>query len=98
MSSGLRHSGTWQGDQVLEARRQVVCADLTNLNLFEVVEFIPVDANRIRQLFNELKNTISRTFEFPKKTAAPLIKGVLPGICGLHFGESLQVHHHGQCR
>ena len=75
-------TGTWQGDQVLEARRQVVCADLMNLSLFETVNFTPIDANRIRQLYNESKNTISRTFEFAKKTAAPVIKGVSQAFVG----------------
>ena len=32
-------TGTWQGDQVLEARRQVVCADLMNLRSIRDSEF-----------------------------------------------------------
>ena len=75
-------TGTWQGDQVLEARRQVVCADLMNFNLFEVVEFTPIDANKVRKLYTQATNTISRTFDFPKKHAAPAIGGVSQAFLG----------------
>ena len=66
-------TGVWQGDQVLEARRQVAKADVLNLNLFDNVEFTAVDANRVRQLYTESKNAISRTFDFPRKVTAPEI-------------------------
>lgn len=75
-------TGTWQGDQVLEARRQVACADVMNLNLFDKVDFTPVDANSIKQLYTESKNAISKTFDFPKKVTAPEIKGISQAFLG----------------
>lgn len=75
-------TGKWQGDQFLEARRQVAREDLINLNLFDEVTFTPVDADGVRQMYTDSKNSISRTFDFPKKAAAPDIAGVSQAFVG----------------
>jgi AIPR protein len=80
-------TGVWQGDQTLEARRQSVIDDLTKLQNFGRVEFIPVGADGIPKLYTDTKNAISKRFEFARKTTAPEIAGVSQAFLGFVSGK-----------
>lgn len=75
-------SGVWQNDALLEARRQSVVEDLSRLNIFSEVTFTPAGANEIQRYYTDTKNTISKRFDFPRKTTAPEIRGVHQAFLG----------------
>ncbi|HEX3864729.1 MAG TPA: AIPR family protein [Stellaceae bacterium] len=75
-------TGIWQNDHALEARRQAVIDDLQKLQIFDGVDFISVGADGIQKLYTDTKNTISKRFEFPRKTTAPEIRGVSEAFLG----------------
>jgi AIPR protein len=75
-------TGKWQGDATLEARRKSVIADLEATGLFRSVEFIPIDASGLQQLYRQTKNAISREFIFANKTVVPEVPGVKEAYLG----------------
>ena len=76
-------TGTWTGDQALEARRKAAIDDISALRIFRSVEFVPVDAEGIQRLNRESRNSVSREFDFAQKTVVPTIAGVTEAYVGL---------------
>jgi hypothetical protein len=76
-------TGKWTGDPTLDARRRAVVEDLERLNLFREVEFTPVDADAIRNLYNAAKNAIAREFIFKERSVVPEMPGVSEAYIGL---------------
>jgi hypothetical protein len=76
-------TGKWVGDQNLEARRQAAVNDLSTLNIFRDVEFIPVDADSLQKLYAQTKNSITREFTFADRTVIPEIPGVAEAYLGI---------------
>lgn len=76
-------TGKWVGDKNLEARRAAVVEDLTKLNLFSEVEFIPVDADGVERMYRQAKNAISREFSFARRAVVPEMPGVKEAHVGL---------------
>jgi len=75
-------TGQWQGDATLEARRKSVVADVEGTGLFRSVDFIPIDASGLQQLYRQTKNAISREFTFANKTVVPEVPGVKEAYLG----------------
>jgi AIPR protein len=69
-------TGKWVGDPHLTGRKDGVVDSLKNTKLFSDVEFTPIDAEEIRKLWRETKNSISRTFVLDRKSSLPEIKDV----------------------
>ena len=76
-------TGRWENDPDLTARKDAVVADLDALQLFEQVNFYPIDANRIRELYLQAKNAIQREFEFANKAVVPTIANVTEAYIGI---------------
>lgn len=76
-------AGKWTEDRALCARRDSEIARLDQLSIFREVEFTPVGAEEIQRLYNQTKNSISRTFEFPLKNVIPSMPGVSEAYLGL---------------
>jgi AIPR protein len=75
-------TGKWQGDATLEARRKSAMTDVEGTGLFRSVDFIPIDASGLQQLYRQTKNAISREFIFANKTVVPEVPGVKEAYLG----------------
>lgn len=80
-------TGKWTKDQNFEARRKSVIEYLSGENIFNAVEFAPVDADLIHKWDQETKNAISRDFIFERRTAMPEIPGVDEAYLGILPGS-----------
>jgi hypothetical protein len=76
-------TGKWVGDADLTARSASVVNDLTATQLFSRVEFVPVDAARLQELYRQTKNAIQRTFNFTEKIVLPEVEGVKQAYLGV---------------
>jgi hypothetical protein len=54
----------------------IVVEDLKAYLLFSSVDYVPVDAERLQNLYRQTKNAISKTFNFPNKIAVGDIGGI----------------------
>jgi hypothetical protein len=85
-------TGKWVGDQTLEARRKTVISDLENTGLFREVDFTPIDAESLQELYRQTKNAISREFNFVNRIVVPEVPGVREAYLGsLPVSEFLKV-------
>jgi AIPR protein len=75
-------TGTWVGDQNLEARRAGVLTDLRATGLFGDVEFSAVGADALARFYSLTKNAISRTIQFSNRVELPEIEGVKEAFLG----------------
>ena len=75
-------TGVWSDDTNLARRMESVKTDLNNLQLFSSVDFEPIGAARLQQLYRETKSSVERTFEFPTKATLPAIDGVSEAYLG----------------
>lgn len=76
-------SGSWQDDPTLLNRIHQGKEDLLSTNLFSDVEFIPLDANGLRTLHQEMNQRITRQIRFDKHTILPDIPGVEEAYIGI---------------
>jgi len=76
-------TGKWVGDATLRARIDSVVTDLKGTQLFDRVEFVPVDASRIQELYRQTKNAIQRMFNFREKITLPEVEGVRQAYLGV---------------
>lgn len=75
-------TGKWEQDARLMARVKTEKQALLDLNIFSVVEFIPVDALFLQKLFNKAKNRISKSFSFSGRVTLPPLPGVTEAFLG----------------
>lgn len=75
-------TGTWTGDQLLEARRKAAIDDLRATNLFREVTFTPLGADGIQKLYRQTKNAIEREFLFENRVTIPDVPGVTQAYLG----------------
>jgi hypothetical protein len=66
----------------LKARMDIVVEDLKAYLLFLSVDYIPIDAERLQNLYRQTKNAISKTFNFPNKIAVGDIGGIKEAYIG----------------
>ena len=60
-------TGKWQSDPKLEARIDNEKEALLELNIFQRVDFTPVDVRLLQQLYNRAKNRLSKSITFSGK-------------------------------
>lgn len=85
-------TGTWVGDQNLEARRAGVVGDLKGSGLFGDIEFACIGADALAKLYALTKNAISRTIQFANRVELPEIEGVKEAFLGfVPISEFLQL-------
>lgn len=75
-------TGTWQDDENLKGRANSITEDLKALGLFRRVEFTPVDASRLQQLYRQATNAITKEFNFANKSLVPDVPGVKEAYLG----------------
>ena len=76
-------TGRWTNDPDLVGRRDSVKEDLRNLNLFRKVDFDCVGAERLHELYRQLKNAVHAEILFRFKTTLPDLPGVQQAYLGL---------------
>jgi hypothetical protein len=76
-------TGRWTNDANLVARRDSVKEDLTNLNLFRKVDFDCIGAEKLHELYRQLKNALHAEVVFPSRTTLPDLPGVQQAYLGL---------------
>lgn len=69
-------TGKWQDDAKLLARIDQERETLSDLNIFGDVEFHPVDARLVQQLYKRAKNRLSAQIEFAERLTLPALGGV----------------------
>ncbi|MBC9229498.1 AIPR family protein [bacterium SPL81] len=76
-------TGIWSNDVNFMARVNTSVASLKATNLFTKVNFYPLGAQEISQLYRKSKESISTTFQFSNRITIPDIKGVTEAYIGL---------------
>ena len=76
-------TGKWLGDQNLVTIIDSGIIDLKQLGIFFDVKFIPIDADRIKSLYREIKNKITKEIIFEKHTILPKIDKVKESYLGI---------------
>lgn len=76
-------TGRWQNDQVLVGRSETELQDLRNLNLFSDARFMPIDAGRLHQLFQQSRNRATATFAFRERVVLPDMSGIEQAYLGV---------------
>jgi len=75
-------TGKWQDDSKLNARIENEKEALLELNIFQKVEFVPVDARTLQRLYNSAKNRLSKSITFSGKVTLPSLPGVQESYLG----------------
>ena len=77
-------TGKWLDDATLQSRIDAVKSDIDGTGLFSAVEFSPIGASRVQQLYQRTKNAISAEFVF---TAKVTVKPAdIPGVNQAYIG------------
>ena len=76
-------TGKWLNDPNLRTIIDSGIKDLQEFDLFSKIKFIPIDADRIKSLYREIKNKITKEIIFEKHTILPKIDNVTESYLGL---------------
>jgi cold shock CspA family protein len=76
-------TGKWLDDANLLAVINSNIKDLKSTDLFEEVKFIPIDANKLKSLYREIKNKITKEITFEKHTILPKMEKVTESYLGI---------------
>ena len=76
-------TGKWVDDQNVSGRANSEKADLERLGIFSKVEFIPIDADTLGNIYREIKNKVKKQIIFEKRASLPFIKGVREAYIGI---------------
>ena len=76
-------TGKWQNDQNLLARVNAETQSLKDMNIFESVDFYPIDIDKIQELHRYAKNSISKTIDFENKVTIPEVEGIKEAYLGI---------------
>lgn len=76
-------TGKWLADQNLQTIINSGITDLKCFDLFSDIKFIPIDADRLKALYREIKNKITKEIVFEKHTILPKIDKVTESYLGL---------------
>lgn len=76
-------TGKWLDDQNLKTIIASGIRDLKELDLFSNIKFIPVDAEKMKSLYREIKNKITKEIIFEKHTILPKIENVKESYLGI---------------
>lgn len=76
-------TGQWNADPEPVARVESSIADLRSTDLFEEVQFRPLGAADLRNLYNQSKTSLTTEFLFERKIVLPAIDGVSQAYLGV---------------
>lgn len=76
-------TGKWNNDQNLNTIINSCIKDLESTNLFSKIKFIPIDADKLKSLYREIKNKITKEIQFDKHTILPKIVNVTESYLGI---------------
>ncbi len=76
-------TGKWIGDINLNTIIESGLKDLRETKLFGTVKFIPVDADKLKSLYREIKNKITKEIIFDKHTILPKMEKVKESYLGI---------------
>ena len=75
-------TGKWENDSKLISRIESEKESVLELNIFDRIEFTPVDARYLQQLYKRAKNRLSKTVDFVNKVTLPSLEGVRESYLG----------------
>jgi hypothetical protein len=75
-------TGKWVEDKNVLGRANSEKAELERRNIFSNVEFIPIDADKLGNIYREIKNKVKKQIIFEKR-ASPVIRGVTEAYIGI---------------
>lgn len=85
-------TGKWVSDENLTGRINADLNELKKTSLFNEIKFFPIDSDKLKNIYRELKHKIAKEIKFKEHTILPTIKdvkeayiGILPGIDYLKF-------------
>ena len=76
-------TGLWTADENLRSVKLQIENDIRNLHLTDTVEFIPIDNDRLIQMYREITQSITKTIQMMKAVPFPEIQGVDEAYVGL---------------
>ena len=76
-------TGRWTDDPTLNACIKRGIDDLKSTDLFSHVQFEPLDSDKLKRLYRELNQKITREIKFEKHTILPVISGVQEAYIGI---------------
>ena len=76
-------TGKWMDDETLLGRINANKQILKEMNIFEEVDFVPVDLEKLRGTYKELNNKFEKSFIFEKKNTLPKIDNVKESYLGI---------------
>lgn len=76
-------TGRWMDDRNLTTIINSGIKDLEKTNLFCDVKFIPIDVDKLKSLYREIKNKITKEIIFEKHTILPKIDNVAESYLGI---------------
>lgn len=76
-------TGKWVEDKNVVGRADSEKAELERLGIFSKVDFIPIDADELGQIYREIKNKVKKQIVFEKRASIPAMKGVREAYIGV---------------
>lgn len=76
-------TGKWTDDQNLTTIINSFINDVKPTNLFSDIRFIPIDSDKLKSLYREIKNKITKEIQFDKHTILPNIVNVTESYLGI---------------
>lgn len=76
-------TGNWVDDIHVSGRIKSELQPIRSTNLFSKVEFVPIDASRLRLLYQEIRRKVAKEIEFRQYTVFPKIAGVRQAYIGV---------------
>lgn len=75
-------TGKWTNDSNLVSKIDKVRSDIEAENIFKEIDFTPVDAEALREMYKSLETKLTGKVEFPKKVLLPEINGISEAYIG----------------
>lgn len=75
--------GRNEHDRNIESKRKKTIDDVRQKNLFSTTEFEILDAGELQTLYRSIGDSLSRSFEFPKKVSLPAVRNVSEAYLGI---------------
>lgn len=76
-------TGKWMDDQNLKTIINSGIRDLREFDLFSDIKFIPIDSDKLKSLYREIKNKITKEIIFEKHTILPKMNRVTESYLGI---------------
>lgn len=75
-------TGNWKNDQNILSLIEASKKELMHTGLFKSIYFNPIDAEKIKSMYREIKHKITKEINFEKHTILPFIKNVTEAYIG----------------